>query len=121
MTPSQDIDSLITKLGGWRSDILKQFRALIHEMDPAIVEEWKWSTPVWCHNGQVCSFGSFNDHVKLNFFKGASLDDPSKQFNAGLEAKLSRGIDLYEGDLIDESGLKELIRVAVAFNNSKKK
>ena len=85
-----------------------------------MVEEWKWDTPVWSQHGNVVAAGAFKDHLKLNFFKGASLQDPHSLFNAGLEAKASRAIDMYEGDTIDEAALQELIRAAVAQNSSKK-
>jgi hypothetical protein len=91
-------------------------RQLIHDADPEIVEEWKWDTPVFSHAGHVCAIGAFKDHVKLNFFKGASLADPDGLFNAGLEAKTSRAIDLTEGDRVDEDALKRLIRTAIARN-----
>jgi hypothetical protein len=89
---------------------------LIHEASPDITEDWKWSTAVWTHNGMVCAVSAFKDHVKMNFFKGASLSDPHKLLNAGLDAKAHRSIDFHEGDEIRESALKELIRSAVDLN-----
>jgi hypothetical protein len=102
---------------------LLRLRKLILSADPDIVEEWKWDTPVWSHRGNVVAVGAFQDHVKINFFKGASLPDPHGLFNAGLEAKATRAIDLHEGDKINEPALRELVRAAVAHNltSSKKK
>src|SRR5204862_2522854 len=113
-TPSQRITNHIAELADWRGTMLARLRQLILEADPAMVEEWKWDTPVWSHNGNVVAVGAFQDHVKLNFFKGASLTDPHGLFNAGLEAKASRGIDFYEGDPVDVAALKELLPAAVA-------
>ena len=118
LSPSQLITSYIAELGGWRGTMLAQLRKLILEAAPGITEEWKWDTPVWAHNGLVCATGAFKDHVKVNFFKGASLKDPKRLFNAGLEAKATRAIDFSEGDKIDASALKDLIRAAVALNVS---
>ena len=97
---------------------MARLRKLILAADPAIVEEWKWGTPVWSHQGNVVAVGIFQDHVKINFFKGAALPDPHGLFNAGLEAKTTRAIDLYEGNKINEPALKELIRAAAALNTS---
>jgi hypothetical protein len=105
-------------LGDWRGKLLARLRKLILESDPDITEEWKWGTAVWTHEGLVCSAGAFKDHVKLNFFKGASLNDPKGLFNSGLDAKATRAIDFSEGDSIDTSSLKNLIRSAVAHNLS---
>jgi hypothetical protein len=118
MSPSQLIANHIAELGGWRGALLARLRTLILEADPEIAEEWKWETPEWSRKGNVVAAGAFKDHVKLNFFKGASLDDPHGLFNAGLEAKASRAIDLHEGDDIDKSALQELVRAAVAHNLS---
>ena len=117
-TASQHIDAMIKELADWRGKMLARLRKLILEAAPDITEEWKWDTAVWSQNGLVCSAGTFKDHVKLNFFKGASLKDPKGLFNAGLEAKATRAIDFSEGDDIDESALKDLIRAAVAHNVS---
>ena len=117
-TPSQLITRQIAELGDWRGKLLARLRKLILEADPGIAEEWKWDTAVWTHNGLVCSAGAFKDHVKLNFFKGASLKDPKSLFNAGLEAKATRAIDFGEADDIDASALKDLIRAAAAHNLS---
>ena len=116
--PSQLITSKIATLGDWRGRLLARLRDLIHEADPAITEDWKWGTAVWTHGGLVCSAGVFKDHVKLNFFKGASLEDPKGLFNAGLDAKTTRAIDFGETDLVDESALRNLVRAAVAHTTS---
>jgi len=118
LTPSQLISDHIAELADWRGKSMTRLRKLILAADPDIVEEWKWGTPVWSHGGNVVAAGAFQDHVKVNFFKGASLPDPHGLFNAGLEAKATRAIDLHEGDKINEPALKELIRAAVAFNRS---
>ncbi len=118
LTPSQEIDKFINDLTDWRGKWIKQFRALILKTAPEVAEEWKWGVPVWTCKGNVVASGVFKDHVKLNFFKGASLPDPKKLFNAGLEAKATRAIDIGEGDKVDEAALKELIRAAVDFNAS---
>src|SRR5436190_16110026 len=115
-TPSQLITNQIAELGDWRGPLIARLRKLILEADPDMTEEWKWDTAVWTHNGLVCSTGAFKDHVKLNFFKGASLKDPKHLFNAGLEAKATRAIDFSERDKINEPALKELVRAAVAYN-----
>lgn len=116
MNPSERIDQQIAELDDWRGQMLARLRKLIHEADPAITEEWKWETAVWSHKGLVCAVGIFKGGVKMNFFQGASLEDTHKLFNAGLDAKKSRAIDFHEGAAIDESALKDLIRVAVAHN-----
>ncbi|NOT04305.1 MAG: DUF1801 domain-containing protein [Anaerolineales bacterium] len=121
LTPSQEIDKFIKELTDWRGKWVAQFRELILKTAPEVSEEWKWGVPVWSYKGNVVSSGVFKDHVKLNFFKGASLKDPKKLFNAGLEAKATRAIDIGEGDKINESALKELIREAVVLNSAKKK
>ena len=120
-TPSQRIAHHIAALADWRGTLLTRLRQLILEADPALVEEWKWETPVWSHNGNVVAAGAFKDHVKFNFFKGASLQDPHGLFNAGLDAKATRAIDFHEGDTLNEPALQELIRAAVAQNTSKQK
>jgi hypothetical protein len=121
MTPSQLITQRIEELGDWRGQRMARLRQLILEAAPGISEEWKWDTPVWSHTGNVVAVGAFKDYLKINFFKGASLPDPKGLFNAGLEAKTSRGIDLHEGDKLNEAALKELIRAAVALNAGKPK
>lgn len=114
--PSKLIEKYIAELGGWRGQMLARLRRLILDAAPDIKEEWKWGTPVWSHNGTVVAVGAFKDHVKINFFKGASLKDPHGLFNAGLDAKTSRAIDLHESDKVKESALKELVRAAVTHN-----
>jgi hypothetical protein len=119
MTPSELITNQIASLPDWRGALLARLRALILDAAPGITEEWKWDTAGWSQKGMVCSAGTFKDHVKLNFHKGASLPDPNGLFNAGLEAKTTRAIDFAEGDEITEAALKELIREAVAYNAKK--
>ena len=118
LTPSQHIDKMIKDLPDWRGKLLARLRKLIREASPDLTEDWKWDTPVFAYKGNVLAMGIFKDHVKLNFFKGAFLADPKGLFNAGLEAKTSRGIDITESDNIDEAMLKDLIRAAVALNTS---
>ena len=101
--------------------MLARLRGLIHEAAPDMVEEWKWDTPVWTHKGLVCAVGVFRNHVKINFFKGASLSDPQGLFNAGLEAKAIRAIDIHEHGALNEPALMDLIRDAAAFNLSGRK
>ena len=121
LKPSQLITNQIAKLGDWRGKILSRLRKVILEADPHLTEEWKWNTAVWTRNGLVCSAGAFKDHVKINFFHGASLKDPKRLFNAGLDAKKTRAIDFGEDDNIDASTLRDLIRAAVAHNLSAEK
>ena len=111
------IDERIEKLGDWRGKTLARVRALIHEEDPAIVEEWKWmGTPVWSHGGIVCTGETYKNVVKMTFAKGAGLKDPSGLFNSSLGGNVRRAIDIHEGDKVDEAALKDLIRAAVALN-----
>ena len=111
------IDDRIKKLGDWRGKMLDKVRKLIHEADPAIVEEWKWmGTPVWSHSGIVCTGETYKSIVKLTFAKGAALKDPSGLFNSSLEGNVRRAIDIHEGEKIDAAALKRLIRAAVALN-----
>lgn len=114
--PSQQIDQHIDSLADWRGKMLARLRKLIRDAAPELTEEWKWDTPVWAYQGNVVAAGVFKDHVKLNFFKGASLADPQSLFNAGLDAKATRAIDISEGNDIDESALRDLVRAAVDFN-----
>jgi len=114
---SKLIDKKIKQLGDWRGKVLAKVREIIHAADPEIVEEWKWNgTPVWSHGGIVCTGESYQKAVKLTFAKGASLKDPSGLFNSSLDGNTRRAVDIHEGEAIDETGLKNLIRVAVAFN-----
>ncbi|HEY2980868.1 MAG TPA: DUF1801 domain-containing protein [Anaerolineales bacterium] len=119
---SNPASKLITKqiadLKDWRGKTLARVRKLILEAAPGITEEWKWGTAVWTENGMVCSAGAFKDHIKINFFKGASLKDPRHLFNAGLDAKATRAIDVGQGDKLNEPALKVLVREAVAYNGS---
>lgn len=121
LTPSQHIDKQIKDLPDWRGKLLARLRKLVLETSSEISEDWKWDTAVWVSNGNVLAGGVFKDHVKLNFFKGASLKDSKKLFNAGLEAKTSRGVDFHEDSKIDEAGIKDLILQAIALNNAGKK
>lgn len=116
MNPSEQIDAYIASIADWRGTMLGELRRLVLEADPDMTEGWKWGVPVWSQNGLVCSASAFKDHVKLNFFKGASLQDLHGLFNAGLEAKATRAIDFHEGEQWDESALTDLIHEAVAFN-----
>ena len=124
---SQMIDQRIRELGDWRGPVLKRMRELIHEADPEVVEEWKWrkesspGTPVWSHNGGICTGESYKQVVKLTFFHGASLKDPARLFNSSLEGNTRRAIDIHNDDAIEEAAFKELIRAAVAFNVAKRK
>ena len=123
-SPSQLIDAKIAELGDWRGDTLARARTLIKQTDPEVVEEWKWVKPtsggtaVWSDEGGICTGEVYKDKVKLTFFKGASLDDPSGLFNSSLDGKVRRAIDFHEGDKIDEKAFKALIRAAVALNTS---
>ena len=116
------IDKRIQELEGWRGAALAKVRALIHEADPAIVEEWKWrGVPVWSRGGIVCTGETYKQVVKMTFAKGAALKDPSGLFNSSLEGNVRRAIDLHEDDVVDEAALKELICAAVALNLKGKK
>jgi|SRR5882724_9432968 len=117
-SPSRLIDARIQALDDWRGKTLSQVRALIQQADPEVVEEWKWSVPVWSHDGLICTGEAYKSAVKLTFAKGASLQDPSGLFNSSLEGNTRRAIDLQEGDAIDEEAFKTLIRAAAALNRS---
>ncbi len=116
MNASKLIDKYIAGLTDWRGKLIVRLRKLILDAAPGIVEEWKWDTPVWSYNGSVVAVGAFKDYVKINFFKGALLKDTEGLFNAGLDAKKSRAIDIFEHDEINPDALKDLIRAAVALN-----
>jgi hypothetical protein len=124
---SETIDQRIRELDDWRGSVLKRMRELIHEADPEVVEEWKWvkesspGTPVWSHDGGICTGEAYKQVVKLTFFHGASLKDPAQLFNSGLGGNTRRAIDIREDETIDEAAFKELIRTAVAFNAAKRK
>ena len=116
---SKRISERIAELGDWRGDTLARMRALITEADPDVVEEWKWmGTPVWSHDGGICTGESYRSIVKLTFFKGASLKDPAKLFNSSLDGNTRRAIDIHEGEEIDANAFKALIRAAVALNTA---
>jgi hypothetical protein len=124
---SKQIDKRIRELGDWRGKTLSDVRAIIKDADPEIVEEWKWvkptnpGTPVWSHNGGICTGETYKSVVKLTFYKGAALNDPSGLFNSSLDGKVRRAIDIKEDDKINEDALKNLIREAVALNLKSKK
>ena len=117
-SPSRLIDARIKELDDWRGKTLSHVRALIKQADPEVVEEWKWSVPVWSHDGLICTGEAYKSVVKLTFAKGASLKDPSGLFNSSLEGNVRRAIDIHEGDEIDEHAFKTLIRAAAALNRS---
>jgi hypothetical protein len=117
-SPSQLIDATIEALKDWRGETLARARTLIKQADPDVVEEWKWGGPVWSRDGLICTGETYQNKVKLTFAKGASLKDPSKLFNSSLEGNTRRAIDFFEGDKIDASALKALVRAAVALNTS---
>jgi hypothetical protein len=116
---SELIDKRITELGGWRGETLSRMRKLIKEADRDVVEEWKWmGTPVWSHDGIICTGESYKSIVKLTFAKGASLKDPARLFNSSLDGNARRAIDIHEGEEVDAGAFKALIRAAVALNTS---
>jgi hypothetical protein len=117
MNASERITNYIDELADWRGKVLGQLRKLVREAAPEVIEEWKWNTPVWSQDGNIVAIGAFRDHVKINFFNGALLHDSHGLFNAGLEAKTSRGIDIHEGDRINAAAIKDLVRAAVALNS----
>jgi hypothetical protein len=118
---SELISNRIAELGDWRGDTLGRMRKLLREADPAVVEEWKWmGTPVWSHDGIICTGESYKEVVKLTFAKGASLKDPARLFNSSLDGKVRRAIDIREGEAVDESAFKALVRQAVALNSAGK-
>jgi hypothetical protein len=124
---SELIDKKIRELNDWRGKTLSKVRGIIKEADPDVVEEWKWvkptnpGTPVWSHNGGICTGETYKNAVKLTFFKGAALNDPSGLFNSSLDGKVRRAIDIKEDDKVNEDALKNLIREAVALNLTSKK
>ena len=116
---SELIDKRIAELGDWRGETLNRMRKLIKEADPDVVEEWKWmGTPVWSHDGIICTGESYKSIVKLTFAKGASLKDPAKLFNSSLDGNVRRAIDIHEGEEVDAGAFKALIRAAAALNTS---
>ncbi len=119
---SQLIDARIKELDDWRGKMLGRLRALVKEADPEVIEEWKWrGVPVWSHDGIICTGETYKSIVKMTFFKGAALEDPSGLFNSSLEGNARRAIDVHEGEKINEKALKALIRAAVSLNTSKAK
>ncbi len=118
-SPSQLIDARIKELGDWRGEMLSRLRTLIGQVEPDIVEEWKWrGTPVWYHDGMICTGETYKNVVKVTFAKGASLKDPAGLFNSSLDGNVRRAIDFYEGEEIDEKAFKALVRAAIALNAS---
>jgi hypothetical protein len=118
---SKNITKRIAELGDWRGETLARIRQLIHDVDPEVVEEWKWrGTPVWYHDGGICTGESYKEVVKLTFFRGAALDDPQKLFNSSLEGNTRRAIDIREGEKLKEAAFKKLIRTAIAANAAAK-
>jgi len=115
---SQLIDARIKELNDWRGKTLARLRALIKQADPKVIEEWKWGIPVWSHNGIICTGETYKSAVKLTFAKGASLKDPAKLFNSSLEGKVRRAIDFHEGEQINATAFKALIRAATTLNKS---
>jgi len=125
MTASEQIDARIAEIGDWRGETLARMRTLIREADPEVVEEWKWKkasspgVPVWSHDGGICTGETYKSVVKLTFFKGASLADPTGLFNSSLDGNVRRAIDIREGEDVDAKAFKELIRAAVALNSGR--
>jgi hypothetical protein len=117
-SPSRMIDERIEELDDWRGKVLARLRALIKQADPEVVEEWKWSIPVWSHDGLICTGETYKNAVKTTFAKGAFLKDPSGLFNSSLEGNTRRAIDFHESEKLDEKAFKTLVREAVAFNKS---
>ena len=118
---SQLISNRIAELGDWRGKTLSRVRQLVKQAEPDVVEEWKWmGTPVWSHDGIICTGESYKSAVKLTFAKGASLKDPARLFNSSLDGNVRRAIDIHEGDEVDEAAFKALVRQAVALNRSGK-
>ena len=118
-SPSQLIDERIEELGDWRGEMLSQLRTLVKQVDPEVVEEWKWrGVPVWYHDGLLCTGETYKNVVKMTFARGAMLDDPSGLFNSSLEGNTRRAIDFHEGEKVNEEALKALLRAAVALNAS---
>ena len=121
-SPSAAIDQKIKELADWRGKTLAKVRDIVHKADPAVVEEWKWAkatspgTPVWSHDGIICTGETYKSVVKMTFARGASVKDPSRLFNSSLEGNVRRAIDIHEGESINEAALKDLIRAAVALN-----
>ena len=113
---SRLIDQRISELGGWRAETLARMRTLIHEADPKVTEEWKWNNPIWSHDGIVCTGEAYAKVVKHTFARGASIPDPSRLFNSSLEGNTRRAIDIHEGETVDASAFKALVKAAVLQN-----
>ena len=121
-SPARLIDERIKELDDWRGNLLSRLRALVKEADPEVVEEWKWrGVPVWSHDGLICTGETYKSVVKMTFAKGAALKDPSRLFNASLDGNTRRAIDFHEGEEINETALKTLVRAAVTLNRSRAK
>ncbi|MEO7495955.1 MAG: DUF1801 domain-containing protein [Massilia sp.] len=120
-SPSQLIDATIAGLDDWRGETLAGIRALIQQTDPDVLEEWKWSIPVWSHDGLICTGETYKNKVKLTFAKGASLADPAQLFNSSLDGNTRRAIDIFEDQPIDQQAFKALIKAAIALNQSSAK
>lgn len=121
-SPAQMIDGRIKELGDWRGETLSRVRTILKEVDPDVVEEWKWrGVPTWYHDGIICTGETYKTAVKLTFAKGASLKDPSGLFNSSLEGNVRRAIDIHEGEKLNEKALKTLIRAAITLNEAKAK
>ncbi len=118
-SPSRLIDGRIRELGDWRGTMLSRLRSLVKEADPEVVEEWKWSVPVWSHDGLICTGETYKNVVKMTFARGAALKDPSGLFNSSLEGNTRRAIDFHEGEKVNEEALKTLVRAAVTLNRSR--
>jgi hypothetical protein len=117
---SELISKRIAELGDWRGETLRRMRKLIKQADPGVVEEWKWMNPIWSHDGIICTGESYKKVVKLTFAKGAFLKDPARLFNSSLDGNVRRAIDMHEGEAVDESAFKALVRQAVALNSAVK-
>ncbi|KJJ95693.1 hypothetical protein UB44_21805 [Burkholderiaceae bacterium 26] len=115
---SELIDARIAELDDWRGEILARLRAIVRAADPDVVEEWKWSVPVWSHHGLICTGEAYKQTVKMTFAKGASVPDPSGLFNSSLDGNTRRAIDFREGDKVNEKALKALIQAAIAVNKA---
>lgn len=125
-SPSEQIDNIIEQYGGWKGDLIKNLRTLIKDAAPDVVEEIKWKMrtrpeglPVWTHNGIICFIETWNDNIKLIFFKGSQLSDPNKLFNARLKSSTVRAIEIHDGDPIDKAGIKALVHEAIELNTNK--
>ena len=119
--PARHIDARIRELADWRGKALANVRALIQQADPGVTEEWKWSVPVWSHDGIICTGEAYKSAIKLTFAKGAALNDPSGLFNSSLEGNVRRAIDIHEGETVDAAAFKTLVRQAAALNSTGKK